>query len=396
MDVIEVESQRFFSVEDSDDFPTDMLLPRDDCKLASSPTLPCDDSGNSSTENVALNMTLSNPNGMNTADWRWAADKGFWDPIRRCWNEQLGGMQAYISQRNQRRAARLAQLKKGLLGANRGTDESCIKNRRPKIKKPLPKTGQGYNLALTHSMHKTAVVDHPNTLQVNWWNSSSLGSQNTIMNASTYSASSLQDSIGVHWPQLICRRFWTFGYSAQPIIAIFRDLPLELRVAMDEVLDAIQQCADAEERLRRNGFGETKSTPQRQSAAADEAAQWDHDMLHAFICVDLAPDTQDRVAVAFNARAADLLGLQPAELRASFATHRVPLALSPLDAVRCFLHSLRNCRSEATTRYCRVLLDKGRSAALVCTNGSKAFNACGQLCQVPRRRTPPPAQTQPA
>ncbi len=42
--------------------------------------------------------------GMKLADWRWATEKGYWDPKSRCWNESLGGMSAYISRRNERRA----------------------------------------------------------------------------------------------------------------------------------------------------------------------------------------------------------------------------------------------------------------------------------------------------
>ena len=51
---------------------------------------------------------------MNTADWRWAAYKGYWDPVRRCWNEAMGGLIGYISQRNKRQLARISRQKRAL------------------------------------------------------------------------------------------------------------------------------------------------------------------------------------------------------------------------------------------------------------------------------------------
>ena len=68
---------------------------------------------------------LGNSNVMNTADWRWAAEKGFWDPRRRCWNEELGGIKAYLAQRNKRRAVRAARLRRD------GQDKAA----RPKVPK---------------------------------------------------------------------------------------------------------------------------------------------------------------------------------------------------------------------------------------------------------------------
>ena len=44
--------------------------------------------------------------GMSLADWRWAAKRGYWDPQLRKWNEELGGMKAYLAQRDMRREQR--------------------------------------------------------------------------------------------------------------------------------------------------------------------------------------------------------------------------------------------------------------------------------------------------
>ena len=43
-----------------------------------------------------------------------AAAKGFWDPLRRCWNDEVGRMSAYISHRNQRLAIRKALKQRAL------------------------------------------------------------------------------------------------------------------------------------------------------------------------------------------------------------------------------------------------------------------------------------------
>jgi hypothetical protein len=51
------------------------------------------------------------------ADWRWAAKRGYWNPDLRLWNEEIGGKEAYVEQRDKRREKR--------------------KNRKPRVPKKL-------------------------------------------------------------------------------------------------------------------------------------------------------------------------------------------------------------------------------------------------------------------
>ena len=44
---------------------------------------------------------------MRRVDWRWAAAKGFLNKDTNQWNEEMGGREAYIRQRNERILARL-------------------------------------------------------------------------------------------------------------------------------------------------------------------------------------------------------------------------------------------------------------------------------------------------
>jgi hypothetical protein len=53
-----------------------------------------------------------------------AAAKGFWDPLRRCWNDEVGRMSAYISHRNQRLAIRKALKQRALLVPKAENDKS--------------------------------------------------------------------------------------------------------------------------------------------------------------------------------------------------------------------------------------------------------------------------------
>ena len=47
---------------------------------------------------------------MRRVDWRWAVAKGFLNKETNEWNEQLGGQEAYLKQRNERMNARFLNL----------------------------------------------------------------------------------------------------------------------------------------------------------------------------------------------------------------------------------------------------------------------------------------------
>ena len=51
---------------------------------------------------------LLSPQMMRRVDWRWAVAKGFLNKETNQWNEQLGGKDAYLKQRNERMLARSA------------------------------------------------------------------------------------------------------------------------------------------------------------------------------------------------------------------------------------------------------------------------------------------------
>jgi hypothetical protein len=41
--------------------------------------------------------------GMSMVDWRWAAEKGFWNRQKQCWVEEMGGKAGYLLQRGLKR-----------------------------------------------------------------------------------------------------------------------------------------------------------------------------------------------------------------------------------------------------------------------------------------------------
>jgi hypothetical protein len=336
-----------------------------------------------------------NISDMNTADWRWAAVKGFWDPLRRCWNEEVGGMHAYLAQRNQSRAKRKAlrqraitSIKNNAVGSIGQVSEMARHhtNRQP--------TEFVYDRHDVPAHNSPFIVSCDGAIFQSNTESFNRAKRGLIPPAlqpkHPYVPSLLAQTLGEIWPQPVCRRYWSLGYQAEPVLEIFHQLPIELRDAIGEMLVAIQQYADADRRhascaARASQFFAALGAVQPDVAAEAEsgssAGPWEHDTVHAFIRVDFAPATQERLAVDANARAAELLGMRREELLTHYAQHAVPLALPPLDAVCGFLHSLRAAYDEVATRYARILVPGG--AALVRVSSVKVFNTLRQLCQVP-------------
>ena len=50
--------------------------------------------------------SLQTPDGMRRVDWRWAVAKGYMNKETNEWNEAMGGMDAYLKQRNERIVSR--------------------------------------------------------------------------------------------------------------------------------------------------------------------------------------------------------------------------------------------------------------------------------------------------
>jgi hypothetical protein len=334
---------------------------------------------------VTENTIISS--NMNTADWRWAAVKGFWDPLRRCWNEEVGGMNAYLSQRNQRRASRETRQQHGICVPKtdkNNSQESCIRPSKisaiGKRQATGPSSGAGKR---RHKDQTKTCVPFCHDFRSQYLPSitESQTSANGDINQPTpttscpYAPGLLARSLGTVWPQPVCRRYWSLGYQAEPIIEIFHQLPTALRDAIGEALDEIQYYADT---LRRHA---PRTDPAVEAECGHLAGAWERDDVHAFVRVDFAPDTHERVAVDANARMAELLGMRHEELLARFARNDVPLALPPLDVLCCFLHSLRAAYDAVSTRYARILVPGG--AALVRVSTAKAFDPLRQLCQVP-------------
>jgi hypothetical protein len=299
-----------------------------------------------------------NNNGMTTADWRWAAVKGFWDPLRRCWNEDIGGKDAYIAQRNQRRAKRKV-LQRATAPTIHNSDRECCS------------VGHFYGPAV--SLKRTRYdLSQPVPIP-------------------TYPAapSLLSQTLGNFWPHSVCRRYWSLGYQAEPILQIFHHIPTELRDSIGETLGAIQEYADAYCRYapcatRASLLCPVEVLDAEHSAFGAEcggrAGPWEHDAVHAFIRIDFAPTTLERIAYDANSRAAEMLGMRREELLARYEQHAVPLALPPLDAVCSFLLSLRSAYDEVTTQYARVLIPGG--AALVRISRVKTYDTLRRLRQV--------------
>ena len=236
---------------------------------------------------------VTEDNGMKLADWRWATEKGYWDPKSRCWNENLGGMRAYITIRNERRAeithrqlrasAKRARLGPGCSGTSK---QSCKVFRRL----VSTKLNAGYQaeplVAILHEL--------PPAL-----------------------SAAISDAIDAAH---LC------GHGAF----------LAKSAATSESAAASPPDATV-----------TDGSPL--------SAEWGCDAVHAFVELRFDPATQARVGGTANARAAALLGLDHADLLARLARgDAAPLPLPPPDAVAAFLHALGTIAHAVSTSYLRI------------------------------------------
>lgn len=51
---------------------------------------------------ISNKVPLVLPDTMRRVDWRWAVQKGYLDKETNTWNEEMGGKEAYLMQRNER------------------------------------------------------------------------------------------------------------------------------------------------------------------------------------------------------------------------------------------------------------------------------------------------------
>ena len=127
--------------------------------------------------------------------------------------------------------------------------------------------------------------------------------------------------------------------------------------------------------------------------------------MHAFFELRFDPNTQVRVGVTANTRAASLLGMQLQELLDRLERYDVPLPLGPLDAVAMFLHALSAARDDVDTCYHRLSPSAGQQGSsesmaarrsppppsvLVCSITAKAFDTFGRVHKVAHPIPHPP------
>jgi hypothetical protein len=331
----------------------------------------------------------SNNNEMCLADWRWAASKRFWDPERRCWNEEMGGMAGYIAQRNKRRSERKARgpqvaihQKGGWPNSQRHSAVSNCESDKYNVRP------RGYCSLPPHELESPRMCSYVDAL----------GTGMPLM----------EFMVRHGWGHLAIRGFWSAGCRAEPVVRIFHELPPSLHAAIGKAIDCAQYSAVAAATFATNVFNAdflARMGPQEQ--APSEAPEWEGDSVHAFFELHFDPDTQMRVGAAANTRAANLLGMQLQELLARLEQHDAPLPLGPLDAVAIFLHALRVAREEVDTCYHRLSPSACQQGSfestaargspppppvLVCSTTAKAFDAFGRVYKVASPTPPHPSQ----
>jgi hypothetical protein len=362
-------------------FPMETCL----AHMKRTPAMIADDVSSTAAASTTPPSGLASAIEFSTADWRWAAHKGFWNPQNRCWNEELGGINAYLQQKNQRRNSH--QVKRTYRKLHE-TDQSTL--RRFDTKKPRTDTGnKSSQVLLPHSRNRPKKKQIGDTVSEESENVERPLAQSaaccTAQSAQSGNSNALLSFMLRHrCAHLIIRRYWTVGYQPAPIIALFQSLPRRLRSAIGEALDAARRCPAA----AATDLGDDAAGALAAGAGAEADAEWEGDGAHGFVRAEFDPATQAPARVAVNARAAALLGMSRGELLARYARRDAPLALPPLDALRAFLHGLRAARAAGATRYYRVVPPPppdGRPAApaaLVCAVSARVFARSGVVVEV--------------
>jgi hypothetical protein len=325
--------------------------------------------------------------GMRLADWRWAAQLGYWNPETRRWNESMGGIKAYIDQREKRRSKR--------------------QSRQPRNPKGRPSNEASADAVSTRFDTGSEIHTSGDTF-VRTDISCPTSRRPPAENAKdSENGSSLSKFMAKHgWGVHAVRRYWNYGYQAKSIVKIFNGLPLSLRSAMELVLDACQVCADCQVHSGATGFAATPRTSQPENSEST-VSEWEQDNIHAYIERRFDADAQLCVGAAANSRAAALLGMRREDLLARLERDDVPLPLPPLDAVAVFLHALGTSRDAVATRYFRLVPPAESSshaehraagsegpgpdnppAVLVCSTSAKRFDKDGRVVKVRQRPGP--------
>ena len=312
------------------------------------------------------------------ADWRWAANKGYWDCARQCWNEDLGGMQAYLVQRNLRRAENFDRQSRRLERTRNKISNPKRRLAPRKGSKPDSDFYQAPSSGHAAYLHGSAGVDWFPPLTVD----------------TCVGAGPLLDFMFKHgWGHMAVRCIWSAGFQAETVIRIFNELPPSLRAAITEAINSAQICSACAAKHCNDDFANghiTEKSSQEQVEFLE--AEWERDSALACFELSFDPETQVRIGAVANTRAATLLGTDRLELLALMEKHDVPLPFGPLDAVAVFLHDLSAARDSVDTCYFRLtpsasLLSRTNGepsprAELVCRTTVKTFDAVGRLHKV--------------
>jgi hypothetical protein len=159
---------------------------------------------------------------------RWAASKGYWECVSQCWNEDLGGIQAYLVQRNLRHAENFDRKSRRL---ERTRNKTLNPRRRLAPQKrrgapdhfyQAPSSGQAAYL------HGSAGVD--------WF--PPLAPYSCVG-----SGPLLEYMFKNGWGHLAVRSLWRAGFRAETVVCIFNDLPPSLRTAITKAINSAQISA---------------------------------------------------------------------------------------------------------------------------------------------------------
>jgi hypothetical protein len=106
--------------------------------------------------------------------------------------------------------------------------------------------------------------------------------------------------------------------------------------------------------------------------------------LFALVGLDFDPNTQMRINVRANSRAALLWNMRKGELLLRFANYDLPLPYTEVDWLRVLILDLQSYFKNVTSHYYRMMVGSGTDARamMVCVTKIKTFNSLGRISQV--------------
>ena len=229
---------------------------------------------------------------MSMVDWRWAAQKGYWNRELRRWNE--GGYETYMQLRNERQQRRAQQTKRNFRVER--PPKLAAEKKKPRQSKGQPRghlhadasgssprpNGGALAQQLAKPMIERPIPYRTSHIKAEEYDGLAFHSEGRL----------LQFMTRVGWSPHMVRRYWTFGYQGDSIIKLFNSIPPILKAEISHIMSCLDKTGPVGASAHGPSPAGRIAPDERGVSAAEEAAIWEEESGCGFIRVDYDPDTQ--------------------------------------------------------------------------------------------------------